>query len=106
MGWYFLTIVLMGTGLLRPAEAQLFGGGGGLIVYDPTNFTKNQITAAQMLLQVANSNEEVRMLLQNLMPTLGAYYEMERYLRTLQEVISSGDSSLKLNYYMPHIEAA
>jgi conjugal transfer/entry exclusion protein len=31
---------------------------------------------------------------------------MERYLRTLQEVISSGDSSLQLNYYMPQIEAA
>ena len=101
---YFSTTVLVVMVLLRLAEALAFGG--GLIVFDPTNFARNKITAAQMLLQVANSNEEVRMLLQNLEPTLGAYYGMEQYLRALQEVIVSGDPALQLHYYLPQIESA
>jgi type IV secretion system protein TrbJ len=84
--------------LARPAEAQLFGG-GGLIVFDPTNFGKNTITAAQMLLQVANSNREVAMLLQNLLGTPGSYYDMERYLALLREVIDTGAEGATIHYY-------
>src|SRR2546430_16620665 len=102
---YFAIVALLVMVSLQPVEAQIFGGGGGLLVFDPTNFTKNELTAAQMLLQVANSNEEVRMLLQNLVPTLGAYYGMDRYLNGLREVIASGDPALQLNYDMPQIES-
>ena len=95
---FWITTALLLT-LTKPAEAQLFGGGGGLIVFDPTNFTKNQITAAQLLLQVANSNREVAMLLQNLIGTPGSYYEMERYLALLREVIDTGADGAKIHYY-------
>ncbi len=94
----WITTALLLT-LMGPVEAQLFGGGGGMIVFDPTNFTKNQITAAQMLLQVANSNREVAMLLQNLIGTPGSYYEMERYLALLREVIDTGADGAKIHYY-------
>jgi conjugal transfer/entry exclusion protein len=95
---FWITTALLLT-LTGPAEAQLFGGGSGMIVFDPTNFTKNQITAAQMLLQVANSNREVAMLLQNLIGTPGSYYEMERYLALLREVIDTGADGAKIHYY-------
>jgi conjugal transfer/entry exclusion protein len=70
-----------------------------MIVFDPTNFGKNTITAAQMLLQVANSNREVAMLLQNLLGTPGSYYDMERYLTLLREVIDTGADGAKIHYY-------
>jgi conjugal transfer/entry exclusion protein len=92
-----MTIALLLT-LTGPAEAQLFGG-GGMIVFDPTNFGKNTITAAQMLLQVANSNREVAMLLQNLLGTPGSYYDMARYLALLREVIDTGADGAKIHYY-------
>jgi len=76
----FLIVTLSLTVLSSPSEAQFIGGGGnGMIVFDPTNFTKNTITAAQMLLQVGNSNKEVAMMIQNLIATGGAYYPMDRY---------------------------
>jgi conjugal transfer/entry exclusion protein len=95
---FWITTALLLT-LTGPAEAQLFGGGSGMIVFDPTNFTKNQITAAQLLLQVANSNREVAMLLQNLLGTPGSYYEMQRYLALLREVIDTGADGAKIHYY-------
>jgi type IV secretion system protein TrbJ len=94
---FWITTALLLT-LTGPAEAQLFGG-GGMLVFDPTNFGKNTITAAQMLLQVANSNREVAMLLQNLLGTPGSYYDMERYLALLREVIDTGADGAKIHYY-------
>ena len=44
---FWMTIALLLT-LTGPAEAQLFGG-GGMIVFDPTNFGKNTITAVGTL---------------------------------------------------------
>ena len=94
---FWITTALLLT-LTGPAEAQLFGG-GGMIVFDPTNFGKNTITAAQMLLQVANSNREVAMMLQNLLSTPGSYYDMARYLALLREVIDTGAEGAKIHYY-------
>ena len=45
----FVMLVLVGSGTLvvpKQADAQLFGGAGG-IVFDPTNYVKSTITAAQ-----------------------------------------------------------
>ncbi len=96
----FLIVTLSLTVLSSPAEAQFIGGGGnGMIVFDPTNFTKNTITAAQMLLQVGNSNKEVAMMIQNLIATGGAYYPMDRYIALLQEVINTGAAGARITYY-------
>ncbi len=96
----FLIVILSLTVLSSPAEAQFIGGGGnGMIVFDPTNFTKNTITAAQMLLQVGNSNKEVAMMIQNLIATGGAYYPRDRYIALLQEVINTGAAGARITYY-------
>src|SRR5262249_53967011 len=94
---FWITTALLLT-LTGPAEAQLFGS-GGMLVFDPSNFGKNTITAAQMLLQVANSNREVAMMLQNLLGTPGSYYDMGRYLALLREVIDTGAEGAKIHYY-------
>src|SRR5262249_56147385 len=94
---FWITTALLLT-LTEPAEAQLFGG-GGMIVFDPTNFGKNTITAAQMLLQVANSNREVAMMLQNLLSTPGSYYDMARYLALLRQVIDPRPHPPHIPYY-------
>jgi conjugal transfer/entry exclusion protein len=96
---YFWTAVLWLTVCCSTVEAQFGLGGGGLIVFDPTNFTKNEITAAQMLLQVANSNHEVAMMLQNLIGTPGTYYHMDRYRALLQEVFQTGATGSRITYY-------
>src|ERR1051325_10553166 len=64
--------------LLSPYTNEAHALFGGDIVYDPTNYTKNLITATQMMqqvkqmiLQVKNSDQEVEMMLQNLWPALG-----------------------------------
>jgi len=93
----FVIVILSLTVLSSPAEAQ-FLGGGGLIVFDPTNFTKNTITAAQMLLQVGNSNKEVAMMIENLLRTGGAYYPMDRYAALLREVLTTGAPGARITY--------
>src|SRR5882724_10653235 len=74
-----LSIVMVLCCLSANPVYALFGVGD--TVFDPTNFAKNAITAAQMLeqvkqmtRQVQNSNSEVAMLLQNLTAVLGARY--------------------------------
>ncbi len=98
MARYFWTAVLWLTVCCTTAEAQLGFGGGGLIVFDPTNFTKNTITAAQLLLQVGNSNKEVAMMIQNLLATGGAYYPMDRYAALLHEVLQTGAAGSRITY--------
>jgi type IV secretion system protein TrbJ len=93
-----LIVILSLTVLSSPAEAQ-FIDSGGLLVFDPTNFTKNTITAAQMLLQVSNSNQEVAMMIENLLRTGGAYYPMDRYVALLQEVLTTGAAGARITYY-------
>lgn len=77
----------------RIAHAQL-------IVYDPSNFAKNAITAAQMLLQVANSDQEVEMMRRNLVPVLGALYPYQQYVHLLQEVIDTVHRGEPMHYYL------
>jgi conjugal transfer/entry exclusion protein len=98
MARYFWTAVLWLTVCCATAEAQLGLGGGGLIVFDPTNFTKNTLTAAQLLLQVGNSNKEVAMMIQNLLATGGAYYPMDRYAALLHEVLQTGAAGARITY--------
>jgi len=98
MARYVWTAVLWLTVCCTTAEAQLGLGGGGLIVFDPTNFTKNTITAAQLLLQVGNSNKEVAMMIQNLLATGGAYYPMDRYAALLHEVLQTGAAGARISY--------
>ncbi len=99
MARYFWTVLLLLTVLSTTAEAQFIGGGGnGMIVFDPTNFTKNTLTAAQMLLQVGNSNKEVAMMIQNLLATGGAYYPMNQYVALLQEVLNTGAAGARITY--------
>ena len=93
----------------RFSEAEdLFGGD---IVFDPTNYAKNLITAAQMvqqvkqmILQVKNSNNEVAMMLQNLLPVLGQrLYPLDLYyMLLLAEEGKAGPrpgAAQTLNYY-------
>jgi P-type conjugative transfer protein TrbJ len=91
-------------------EAQaLFGIGD--VVFDPTNFAKNTITATQMIrqveqmiLQVQNSDHEVEMMLLNLAPALGqCYYPLDTWERLLlAELEKAGQrsySSRTIDYY-------
>lgn len=74
---------------------------GGMIVFDPPNFAKNTITAAQMLLQVINSTKEVQMMLKNLQQTSGAWEDTARLLRRLDEVVATGEA---LHYQLTHLD--
>jgi len=65
---------------------------GGMIVFDPANFVKNTITAAQMILQVINSTKEVRLMLQNLDSTRGTWEDTVLLLRRLDEVVATGEA--------------
>jgi P-type conjugative transfer protein TrbJ len=67
-------------------------GGGGIIVFDPSNFAKNTITAAQMIKQVINSTKEVELMLQNLIRTGGAWEDTLVLFRRLDEVIATGEA--------------
>lgn len=63
-----------------------------MIVFDPANFAKNTITAAQMLKQVINSTKEVQLMIQNLLATGGTWEETGRLLRRLDEVVATGEA--------------
>ena len=103
-------LLLITMGLTSPwlNKAHAFLGD---IVYDPTNYAKNVITAAQMLLQVKNSNSEVAMLLQNLLPALG----LRTYPLGLYESLLLADmaragrrpySARTLDYYQGDLQQA
>ncbi len=76
---------------------------GGDIVYDPTNYSKNVITAAQMLLQVKNSDKEVLMMLQNLLTATGQrYYPLDTWEMLLLAELTKAErpySSRTIDYY-------
>ncbi len=102
------TIVLLWF-CTSPAYA-LFGEGD--TVFDPTNYAKNEITAAQMLeqvkqmtLQVRNSNSEVAMLLQNLMAVLGARYPYPLYDNLIREVMETVNGGVPMHYNVPGVDA-
>jgi len=71
------------------------------LVFDPSNFAKNTITAAQMLKQVVNSTKEVEMMLQNLIATEGTWEDTQRLLRRLDEVIATGEA---LHYQLANLD--
>ena len=71
------------------------------IVFDPSNFAKNTVTAAQMLKQVINSTREVEFMLQNLSRTGGAWENTAVLLRRLDEVIATGEA---LHYQLTSLD--
>jgi type IV secretion system protein TrbJ len=83
------------------SQAQFSFGGGGIIVFDPSNFAKNTITAAQMIKQVINSTKEVELMLRNLIATGGSWEETIVLLRRLDEVIATGEA---LHYQLTHLD--
>ncbi len=105
-----LMVLFMLLGLCTSrVQAQLFGGD---IVFDPTNFAKNAITATQMIeqvkqmtLQVGNSNAEVQMMLQNLVTVLGARYDYLRYANLMREVLDTVNGGVPMHYDLPNINA-
>src|SRR6476659_4684977 len=82
-------------------RGQFDGGGGGIIVFDPSNFAKNTITAAQMIKQVLNSTKEVELMLQNLVRTGGSWEEALVLLRRLDEVLATGEA---LHYQLTDLD--
>jgi len=71
-------LLLIALGLTSVWSSNAHALFGGDIVYDPTNYTRNVITAQQMvrqvqqmMLQVKYSKHAVDILLQNLLPALG-----------------------------------
>lgn len=95
--------LVMGMGSLPQwSHAQLNIGGGGIIVFDPSNFAKNTITAAQMLKQVVNSTKEVELMLRNLIATGWAGGDVTRLLRLLDEVLAVEHA---LHYQLANLDA-
>ena len=92
--------------LLAPSVSEAFD-----IVFDPSNFGRNSITAiqtahtaARMAHQIRNSDAEVRMMIKNLLLTGGSYYPMHQYLALLQEVIDSQRRGEPLHYYLADLD--
>jgi P-type conjugative transfer protein TrbJ len=85
------------------SQAQLDAFGGGTIVFDPSNFAKNTITAAQMIKQVINSTKEVELMLKNLISTPWAGEDMGRLLRLLDEVLAVEQA---LHYQLQNLDTA
>jgi|SoiMethySBSTD1v2_1073268.scaffolds.fasta_scaffold55151_2 P-type conjugative transfer protein TrbJ len=100
--WVLMTIVVLTGSLPRPSHAQVDLGGGGIIVFDPSNFAKNTITAAQMLKQVINSTKEVELMLRNLIATGWAGGDVTRLLRLLDEVLAVEHA---LHYQLSNLDA-
>jgi P-type conjugative transfer protein TrbJ len=98
MGIFGLTALLV----IWPTTGRgQFDAGGGIIVFDPSNFTKNTITAAQMIKQVLNSTKEVELMVQNLIQTGGAWDDILVLFRRLDEVIATGDA---LHYQLTDLD--
>lgn len=74
-------------------------------VYDSTNWAENSVTSAQMLLQVANSNQEVDMLLRNLVSVASGRYYYPNYTARLREVIDTARGGPQLHYNVPNLDA-
>jgi P-type conjugative transfer protein TrbJ len=68
------TVVAIGLGASTPAMACLFGCGGGFggIVFDPTNFAKNTVTATQSIIQEINALKQIEAQLKANAGTLGS----------------------------------
>ena len=105
-----LTVTLVWLWLSANPVYALFGVGD--TVFDPTNFAKNTIMAAQMMeqvkqmtLQVQNSNTEGAMLLQNLMAVLGTRYNYPLYAGLIREVMETVNGGLPMHYGLPGIDA-
>jgi P-type conjugative transfer protein TrbJ len=58
---FAVAAVAIGLGASSPAMACLFGCGGGFggLVFDPTNFAKNTVTATQSIIQEINSLKQI-----------------------------------------------
>jgi type IV secretion system protein TrbJ len=65
-----------------------------LIVFDPSNFIKNSITAAQMI-------KQIELMLRNLISNGGSWEDTARLLRLLDEVLATGDA---LHYQLPDLD--
>lgn len=94
--WIGGGIVAIGLLLSEPSPSH-----AQYIVFDPSNFAKNTITAAQMLKQVVNSTKEVELMLRNLMATGGSWEDTLRLLRRLDEVLATGDA---LHYQLTNLD--
>ena len=99
--WRVLTTMVLTAWLPARSHAQ-FDGGGGIIVFDPSNFAKNTITAAQMITQVINSTKEVELMLRNLIATGWAGEDAARLLRLLDEVLAVEHA---LHYQLANLDA-
>jgi P-type conjugative transfer protein TrbJ len=73
------------------SDAQL---GDGIIVFDPSNFAKNSITAAQMI-------KQIDLMLRNLAGVRGSWEDTEQLLRLLNEVLAAGEA---LHYQLPDLD--
>jgi conjugal transfer/entry exclusion protein len=86
-----LLLTAMALFIPHSSEAQERIFGAGDTVFDPSNFIRNTVTAAQMVqqvkqmvLQVKNSDNEVQMMLQNLLTALDQrYYPLDTYYALL-----------------------
>ena len=87
-GMLLLTLLLALPGR---SEAQF---GQGIIVFDPSNFAKNSITAAKMIVQI-------ELMLRNLIANGGTWEDTERLLRLLNEVLATGEA---LHYQLPDLD--
>ena len=65
-----------------------------VIVFDPSNFIKNSITAAQMI-------KQIELMLRNLINNGGTWEDTARLLRLLNEVLATGDA---LHYQLPDLD--
>jgi len=97
-----LLVVMVILSLPSSSRAQLDAFGGGTIVFDPSNFAKNTITAAQMIKQVINSTKEVELMLKNLISTSWAGEDVGRLLRLLDEVLAVERA---LHYQLQNLDA-
>lgn len=66
----------------------------GIIVFDPSNFVKNSITAAQMI-------KQIELMLRNLISNGGSWEDTARLLRLLDEVLATGEA---LHYQLPDLD--
>jgi type IV secretion system protein TrbJ len=87
--WILTLTLLMTLSLPQTSQAQ-----GGLIVFDPINFIKNSITAAQMI-------KQIELMLRNLIRNGGTWEDTARLLRLLDEVLATGEA---LHYQLPDLD--
>jgi P-type conjugative transfer protein TrbJ len=65
------------------------------------NLAVNTLTSQEMVLQVLNSNQEVRMMAQNLVRTGGSWDDLLTLLKRIDEVLATGES---LHYQLKDLD--